>query len=163
VQRIASSINADYAGREITMLVILKGAMVFAADLMRLLKPPVALETLRASSYREAMRSGGTVDVEDVFPDVYGRHVLIVEDIIDSGNTIRELVKRLGSRAPASIAVAALLSKPEEHGRDMQIDYLGREIGPEFVVGYGLDYAGYGRQFGGIWIVMDDVDSPTDT
>ncbi len=158
VQRIAAEIERDYAGREITMLVILKGAMVFASDLMRQIDVPITVETLRASSYREAMRTSGTVNLEDVVPDIEGRNVIIIEDIIDSGNTIRELIKRLGSYQPASVAVAALLSKPEEHGREIQIDYLGREIGSEFVVGYGLDYAGYGRQYDSIWVVTEDGD-----
>lgn len=163
VQTIAEKVNHDYAGREIMLLVILKGAMVFATDLMRRLTIPLTVETLRASSYREAMRSSGTVDVEDIMPDVSDKHVLIVEDIIDSGNTIRELIKRLGSYCPASIGVASLLSKPNEHGRELQIDYVGKEIGRDFVVGYGLDYAGHGRQHAGIWIVCPTNDDQPNT
>lgn len=156
VRTIASQINHDYQGKELVMLVILKGALVFAADLMRTLTVPVTVETLRASSYRNAMQSNGLVDVEDFLPDVSGRHVLIVEDIVDTGHTLRELVKRLSVLAPASVAVASLLSKPDEHRREVQIDYVGREIGREFVVGYGLDYAGHGRNLDAIWVVVPD-------
>ena len=156
VDDIATRINHDYAGRELTMLVILQGAMVYAADLMRRLRIPVTVETIRASSYRDAMTSNGTVTLEDVVPDLYGRDVLIVEDIVDSGNTIEELVKHLAGYEPASIALTALLSKPEVHQGRVQIDYLGREIAPDFVVGYGLDYAGHGRNLNGIWIVEQE-------
>jgi hypoxanthine phosphoribosyltransferase len=156
VSDVARQINAHYAGKEVTLLVILKGALPFAADLMRRLSIGVKLETLRASSYRQAMKSNGSVDLEDVVPDVRGEHVLIVEDIVDSGNTIRELVKRLSHFEPASVGVVSFLSKPDVHGRDIQLDFVGREIGPDFVVGYGLDYAGYGRQYPGVWVVCDD-------
>lgn len=163
VGQIAHRINADYANKELVLLVILKGAMVFACDLMRAINVPLTVDTLRASSYRAAMRSSGTVDVEDIMPDIGGKHVLIVEDIVDSGNTLRELIKRLATYEPASLAVAALLSKPDEHRREVQIDYVGKEIGREFVVGYGLDYAGYGRHLDAIWVVNDLADSTSDT
>lgn len=163
VNTMAQQINHDYAGREILLLVILKGAMVFASDLMRELTIPLTVDTLRASSYRDAMRSSGSIDVEDIMPDVADKHVLIVEDIIDSGNTIKELIKRLGSYQPASIGIASLLSKPDVHGRELQIDYVGREIGREFVVGYGLDYAGYGRHLDAIWVVNPVTDDESDT
>ena len=156
VNDIAHQINHDYADREITLLVILQGAMVFACDLMRRLHVPVTVETLRASSYRDAMTSTGTVTVEDLVPDLTGRDVLIVEDIIDSGNTMSELIKHIASYEPASVGIAALLSKPEIHQGRIQIDYVGREIAPDFVVGYGLDYAGHGRNLNGIWIVEEE-------
>lgn len=156
VTDIANRINHDYAGREITMLVILNGAMVYAADLMRQIHVPVTVEALRASSYRDAMTSSGTVTLEDIVPDLSGRDVLIVEDIVDSGNTMVELVKHLAGYEPSSVALTALLSKPEIHQGRVQIDYVGREIAPDFVVGYGLDYAGHGRNLNGIWIVEQE-------
>jgi len=159
VRHIASEINRDFAGKEVTLLVVLKGAMVFAADLMRLLDLTVTVETLRASSYGNAMRSEGTVTLEDFVPDIEGRHVIIVEDIIDSGSTMRELIKHLSSYEPASVSVASLLSKPDLHQGRIQIDYVGREIAPDFVVGYGLDYAGQGRHLDAIWVVDDNPDT----
>lgn len=159
VRDVASRINRDLAGQEVTLLVVLKGALVFAADLMRQLHMPVTLEVLRASSYRDAMSSTGTVVVEDAVPDVVGRHVIVVEDIIDSGTTMRELIKHLGSYGPASISVAALLSKPDVHQGSIQIDYVGREIARDFVVGYGMDYAGHGRHLDAIWIVDEALDT----
>lgn len=159
VRHIARSVNDSYAGSEVTLLVILQGAMVFAADLMRHLTIPVTIETLRASSYRDAMKSSGTVVVEDLVPNVRGRHVLVVEDIIDTGHTMRELVKNLGTLEPSSVAVATLLSKPDVHKGTIDIDFVGRDIGPDFVVGYGMDYAGYGRHLDAIWVVDDESDT----
>lgn len=156
VTRIASEINHDYAGKELVVLVILKGAMIFASDLIRELKIPVTVEFLHASSYRDKMYSQGKVDVEDRVLDIEGRNVMIVEDIIDSGLTMVELVKHLSSYQPASVGIASLLSKPDVHQERVQIDYVGREIPPLFVVGYGLDYSHYGRQLDGIWMITDE-------
>lgn len=157
VRRMAQDINRAYAGSEITMLVVLHGAMVFASDLMRHLTIPVAVETMKASSYRDAMQSSGVVGLEDVVPDVRGRHLLIVEDIVDTGRTMRELVKHLGIQEPLSVGLATLLSKPDVHKGMVDIDFLGRDIGPDFVVGYGMDYAGYGRHLDAIWVVDDET------
>jgi hypoxanthine phosphoribosyltransferase len=159
VRSIAKGINEDFMGREVVLLVILRGAMVFASDLMRHLSMPVTIEAIRTSSYGDKMRSPGTVNVEDVVLDIEGRDVIIVEDIIDTGTTMQELIKHLGSYAPASVSVAALLSKPDLHDYRIQIDYVGREIAPDFVVGYGMDYAGMGRNLDGIWIVDTEDDT----
>jgi len=159
VRSISTAINTDYIGREVVILVILRGAMVFASDLMRQLEMPVTVETIRAVSYLDQMKSSGAVSVEDVVLDITGRHVIIVEDIIDSGNTMEELIKHLGSYQPASVAVAALLSKPDLHNHRIQIDYIGREIAPDFVVGYGMDYAGMGRNLDSIWILDTEDDT----
>lgn len=159
VQSIADEMNHAYAGTEVTFLVILNGAMVFACDLMRRMNIPVSVETLRASSYKSALYSNGQVAVEDIVPDLRKRHVVIVEDIIDTGHTMRELIKHVSSLEPASVAVATLLSKPDVHQGSIQIDYVGREIGPDFVVGYGMDYAGYGRHLDAIWIIDESTDN----
>lgn len=157
VARIAKKINHDFAGKELTILIILRGGFVFGADLVRMLNVPCRIETLRAASYHAGMMSQGMIDVEDVFPDLTNRNVLIVEDIIDTGTTIVELIKQISGLQPASITVAALLSKPEMHKERLNIDYVGLEIGSDFVVGYGMDYAGYGRELDSIWIVDDDM------
>lgn len=157
VASMANRINRDYAGKELVVLIILKGAMMFAADLVRKVTVPCVLETMRASSYRDGMTSG-FLEIEEALPNVTDRHVLIVEDIVDSGKTIIELTKVLSSMSPASIGVATLLSKPSAQTEPMALEYVGREIAPDFVVGYGMDYAGYGRELDSIWVVNPDTD-----
>lgn len=158
VKEIATEINRDFAGEELTVLVILKGAMVFASDLIRQLTLPVSVEFTKASSYGNSMKSSGTLSIEGLFTEVTGRNVMIVEDIVDTGTTIRELIKHLSGLQPKSITVAALLSKPSMHAESLTtIDYVGREIAPDFVVGYGMDYAGQGRQLNAIWVASEDV------
>lgn len=156
VDSIAHHVNHDYRDQEITLLVVLNGAMMFACDLARRLTVPCRIETVRASSYGEGMTSSGVVNVDRHLASLAGRHVVIVEDIIDSGLTMERLVQEVQSAGAASIAIAALLSKPEVHHHRVTIRYVGREIGSEFVVGYGLDYAGYGRELEDIWVVTDD-------
>lgn len=152
VKAVAQQINIDLAGQELTVIIILKGSFLFAADLVRHLTMPVVVEFARASSYGKAMQSSGTVTIEGLFGDIEGRNVLIVEDIVESGNTIVELKKHLSLLQPKSLTVAALLNKPSVHHDAVSVDYVGREIGSEFVVGYGLDYAEQGRQLADIWV-----------
>ncbi|NQW30027.1 MAG: hypoxanthine phosphoribosyltransferase [Ignavibacteria bacterium] len=159
VVRIASEINKHHAGNEITVLVILKGAMMFASDLLRKLNMPCTVEFLRASSYRNSISSSGLVNIEDWIPDVTDRNVIIIEDIVDTGTTIRELIKHLSSYHPASVSVAAILSKPEVHEDQIAIEYVGINIPADFVVGYGMDYAGQGRHLNSIWVVDDTPDT----
>ena len=157
IRTIAATINRDYGGREIVLLVILKGAMLFAADLARALNITVQLEFLRASSYGSALSSSGTVTLESNSPleIVCGRDVIIIEDIADSGVTIRALCNRIQQFGPRSLAVAALLSKPSVHKGTIQLDYVGIEIEPVFVVGYGLDYNELGRNLPDIYRLAD--------
>ncbi len=158
VRDIAARINQDFAGEEITILVILKGAMVFASDLIRQLKVPVTVEFTKASSYGKAMTSSGALSIEGLFTEVADRNVMVIEDIVDTGTTIRELIKHLSGLQPKSVTIAALLSKPTMHiETPTAIDYVGREIAPDFVVGYGMDYAGQGRQLDAIWVATDDA------
>jgi len=144
--RIAAAINRDYAGREITVVVTLKGAMVFAMDLLRLLQMPCRVEALSAKSYGAAMVSSGAVEIQADFATFGGRHLLLVEDIVDSGLTIAAILEEISKYEPASIAVAAMFSKPAMHKVSVPVAYLGMEIEPLFIVGYGLDYAEYGRE-----------------
>lgn len=159
VDRIANEINKRHAGNQVTVLVILKGALMFASDLLRKLNVPCTVEFLRASSYRNSVTTGGTVDIEDWIPEVTDRDVIIIEDIVDTGTTIRELIKHLGAYQPASVSVAAILSKPVVHEDQLVIEYKGIEIPADFVVGYGMDYAGQGRQLDSIWVVDEDDDT----
>lgn len=155
VRRIAGEINRDYAGREITVVVTLKGAMIFAMDLLRLLQLPCRVEVLSAKSYGAAMVSSGAVAVQADFSAFRGRHLLIVEDIVDSGLTIAAVLEEIAKHDPASVAVAAMFSKPVMRKVTVPVAYLGREIEPYFIVGYGLDYAEYGRELPDVYQLVE--------
>ena len=142
VAELARGVDADYAGREILLVGVLKGAVMFMADLARALRTPVSMEFMAVSSYGSATSSSGVVRIlKDLDRDIEGKHVLIVEDIIDSGLTLSWLMRNLASRHPASIEVCALLRKPEAAKVELPVRYVGFDIASEFVVGYGLDYA----------------------
>jgi hypoxanthine phosphoribosyltransferase len=139
---LAAQIDADYAGRELLLVGVLKGAVMVMADLARAMHLPVQMDWMAVSSYGSGTKSSGVVRIlKDLDADISGRHVLIVEDIIDSGLTLSWLVSNLKSRDPASVAIAAMLRKPNSVQMDVEVAYTGFEIPDEFVVGYGLDYA----------------------
>lgn len=142
LDELAAQIDADYAGRDILLVGVLKGAVMVMADLARRLHTPVQMDWMAVSSYGSGTRSSGVVRIlKDLDTDLSGRHVLIVEDIVDSGLTLSWLLSNLRSRGPASVEVAALLRKPEAAKVDVAVRYVGFDIPPQFVVGYGLDYA----------------------
>ena len=142
VAELAARIDADYAGRELLLVGVLKGAVMVMADLARALHLPVEMDWMAVSSYGSGTRSSGVVRIlKDLDADITGRHVLVVEDIIDSGLTLSWLVGNLRSRGPASVRVCTMLRKPGAARMDVHVDYTGFDIGDEFVIGYGLDYA----------------------
>jgi hypoxanthine phosphoribosyltransferase len=142
IAELAKEIDHDYAGREILLVGVLKGAAMFMSDLARVLERPCTLEFMAVSSYGGSTKSSGVVRIlKDLDRDIAGRDILIVEDIIDSGLTLNWLLKNLTSRSPASIEVVALLRKPDAVKVEVPVRYVGFDIPPEFVVGYGLDYA----------------------
>jgi len=142
VNELAAQITRDYAGRSLVLLCVLKGSFVFAADLARSIALPVRCEFLGVRSYGDDTKSSGVVQItQDLTRPVDGDHILIVEDIVDTGLTLSYLREQLRSRNPASVKVAALLHKPARMQRKVDIDYLGFTIDDVFVVGYGLDYA----------------------
>jgi hypoxanthine phosphoribosyltransferase len=142
VQALAKAIDEDYRGQELLLVGVLKGAVMVMADLARALETPVSMEFMAVSSYGSATSSSGVVRIlKDLDREVTGRHVLIVEDIIDSGLTLNWLVRNMRSRGPASVEVCALFRKPEAIKTDVSVRYVGFDIPNEFVVGYGLDYA----------------------
>ena len=142
VAELAARIDADYAGREVLLVGVLKGAVMVMADLARALRVPVSMEFMAVSSYGSGTSSSGVVRIlKDLDKDITGKHVLVVEDIIDSGLTLSWLLRNLQSRGPASVEVCALLRKPEAQKVEVPVRYVGFEIPDEFVVGYGLDYA----------------------
>jgi hypoxanthine phosphoribosyltransferase len=143
VRELAEQINTDYGNEELTMICTLKGSIVFFNDLIRGLRMPVVCEFLGMSSYGQHTSSTGEVKVTlDLNEPLIGKHVIIVEDIVDSGLTLSFMLEYLKVRRPASVKTAALLFKPEAlKAKDLVIDYVGFEIQNRFVVGYGLDYA----------------------
>jgi hypoxanthine phosphoribosyltransferase len=142
LDEIAAQIDADYAGREILVVGVLKGAVMVMADLARRISTPLAMDWMAVSSYGSGTKSSGVVRIlKDLDADLTGRHVLIVEDIIDSGLTLSWLLANLRSRGPASVEIATMLRKPDAAKVEVEVRYVGFDIPNEFVVGYGLDYA----------------------
>ncbi|GAB2573453.1 hypoxanthine phosphoribosyltransferase [Streptomyces capparidis] len=142
VAELAREIDRDYAGRDLLIVGVLKGAVMVMADLARALSTSVTMDWMAVSSYGSGTKSSGVVRIlKDLDTDIAGRDVLVVEDIIDSGLTLSWLLTNLGSRGPASLAVCTLLRKPEAAKVDIDVKYVGFDIPNEFVVGYGLDYA----------------------
>ncbi len=140
---IGRQITADYKGADLVMVGVLKGAFMVMADLARHVDLPVEFDFMAVSSYGASTQTSGVVRIlKDLDQEIAGRHVLIVEDIIDSGLTLRYLMKSLGVRKPASLEVAALLVKEGIQRVPIDVKYPGFTIGPEFVIGYGLDFAG---------------------
>ena len=143
LERMGSEISKDYEGQSLLIVGVLKGAFMVMADLARNIDLPVEFDFMAVSSYGASTQTSGVVRIlKDLDEEIAGRHVLIVEDIIDSGLTLNYLLKSLRVRKPASLEVAALLVKEGIQRVDLDVRYTGFEIGPEFVVGYGLDYAG---------------------
>jgi len=141
VADLAALIDADYAGKELLLVGVLKGAVMVMADLARALHLPVTIDFMAISSYGSGTSSSGVVRIlKDLDHAIEGRHVLVVEDIVDSGLTLSWLVANLQSRAPASVEVCALMRKPEAVKQEVDVRYLGFDIPKDFVVGYGLDY-----------------------
>ena len=139
---LAEEVWADYHDKDVLLVGVLKGAIMVMADLARRLHGPVQMDWMAVSSYGSGTKSSGVVRIlKDLDADLTGRHVLIVEDIIDSGLTLSWLVANLRSRGPASVEIATMLRKPEAAKVEVEVRYVGFEIANEFVVGYGLDYA----------------------
>jgi len=158
VLELAEQISADYKDQgEIVLVGVLKGSFIFLADLSRRLSIPRTIEFIAVSSYGSGSRSSGAVRlVMDVRGNIEGKHVLIVEDIVDTGHTLKYLIGMLDSHRPASVKTCALVRKAERAEVDVDVDYLGFDIGEEWVVGYGLDYAEENRTLPYIGIVNPD-------
>ena len=142
VRELGQEISADYAGKDVLLIGVLKGAVFFLADLMRQLEVDCEVDFMAVSSYGSSTDSSGVVRIlKDLDAAIEDRHVLIVEDIVDSGLTLSYLFRMLGARSPASLEVCALLTKPDRREVDMPIRYVGFEIPNKFAIGYGLDHA----------------------
>jgi hypoxanthine phosphoribosyltransferase len=141
IRELAAEVSRDYEGKDVLLLGVLKGAVFFLSDLMRRLDVDAEVDFMAVSSYGSATKSSGVVRIlKDLDRPIHGRHVLIVEDIVDSGLTLRYLLGNLESRSPRSLEVCALLTKPDARVVEVPVRYVGFEIPNEFVVGYGLDY-----------------------
>src|ERR1700694_626000 len=154
VRQLGQQISEVYADIDtpLVMVVILKGATVFAADLLRSLSIPAELEFMRAASYGSGTSSSGHLRLAHMVDGpLVGRHVLLVEDIVDSGRTVSAITKRVRHLGPASLRLAALLDRPARREVEVQIDFTGFVIPDKFVIGYGLDYAGLYRELPGIY------------
>ena len=142
VSELAEQISKDYAGKDVLLIGVLKGAVFFLADLMRKIDVDCEVDFMAVSSYGSSTDSSGVVRIlKDLDASIEGRHVLIVEDIVDSGLTLSYLIRNLESREPATLEVCALLTKPSRREIDVPVRYVGFEIPNKFVVGYGLDFA----------------------
>jgi hypoxanthine phosphoribosyltransferase len=145
VDRLAAGITARHRDHELVVVAILDGALIFAADLLRRLPLTTRLATLKASSYRSGSQKPGVLHLDALEPDVAGRHVLLVDDIIDTGQTLNRIRTRLLDQAPASLESCVLLDKPSRREIDVPVEWIGLEIPDRFVVGYGLDHDGRHR------------------
>ena len=158
VAEMGAEITKDYAGKELMTICILKGAVVFFVDLIRQIDLPLSMDFMAISSYGSATKSSGVVRIlKDLDKPINGKHVLVIEDIVDSGMTLSFLRDNLLSRGAASLKIATLLDKPDRRRVPLHVDYCGFVIPDEFVVGYGLDYAETYRNLPDIGVLLPEV------
>ncbi|MGA3117882.1 MAG: hypoxanthine phosphoribosyltransferase [Syntrophobacteraceae bacterium] len=157
VEHLAKRINSDYKGKNLVLIGILKGAFIFMADLARRLDLPVTLDFVRLASYGDKTQTCGNVRItKDIELPLQGRHVLVIEDIVDSGITLKWLLEHVSSLCPESVKVCALLDKLERRQVEVPIDYVGMTVAGGFLVGYGLDFSENYRNLPGIYEVVFD-------
>ena len=158
VSEIAEQINRDYADKEILLVSVLRGSFIFMADLARKITRPCRIDFMSVSSYGKGTSSSGQVQItKDLSEDITGMHVIVIEDILDSGNTLSYLLRLLEQRHPASIRLCTLLDKPDRRVKHVDVHYSGFSIPDAFVVGYGLDYAERYRNLPYIGILKPEV------
>lgn len=153
VNSIAATINRDYNGKNPLFLVVLNGAFLFAADLLRSIELECQVSFVKFSSYSGTSSTGKVKELIGLNENLEGRDVIIVEDIVDTGTTIVQLVDDLKQRKTSSVRIASLLFKPDAYKKDLTIDYVGLKIPNDFIVGYGLDYNGLGRNLKDIYVI----------
>lgn len=158
VKKMGAQITRDYKGKELVLICILKGSIIFTADLMRAIDLPLKIDFLAASSYGSGTQSSGTITIKkDIDTDIKGKHVLLVEDIIDSGNTLSRLKKMFSEREAASVKICTMLDKPARRETEISPDYCGYTVPDEFVVGCGLDFDEYYRNLPYIGILKPEA------
>ena len=155
VKKVAERINRDMAGKNPLFLAVLNGSFIFAADLMREITIPCQVSFVKLASYEGTTSTGKVTEVIGINEDLSGRTIIIVEDIVDTGQTLKRMIETLGTRNPESVHICTLLVKPEKLTVDLNIEYAAMEIPNDFIVGYGLDYNEQGRNLPDIWVVND--------
>jgi hypoxanthine phosphoribosyltransferase len=157
-QRLGEQINRDYKGKEIILIGVLKGAFVFMADLARHIDVPCRIDFMSVSSYGSGTRTSGVVRItKDLDSDISGKHIIVVEDIVDTGLTLNHLRELLSTRNPASIALCTAFDKPDRRKVEIKVEYVGMKIPDEFIVGYGLDFDGKYRNLPDVAVLGDDT------
>jgi hypoxanthine phosphoribosyltransferase len=158
LDEIAAQISEDYRDRELTVIAVLNGSLIFMADLLRRIPLPLKLDCLSVASYHGATKSTGEVLFRQIaLPDVAGRHILVLDDILDSGVTLAAISQKLENEHPLSVKICVLLRKDKARSRQVEADYVGFEIADEFVVGYGLDYMERYRNLPCIGVLRKDL------
>ena len=158
IKELAEEINRDYAGREVHLICILKGSVFFTTELAKYITVPLTMDFMSVSSYGEGFESTREVKIlKDLEGSIQGKHVLIVEDIIDSGMTLKKVLKVLGGRGPKKISLCTLLDKPERREVEVDVQYVGFEIPNEFVLGYGLDFIEEYRNIPYVALAADEL------
>ena len=156
VKIVADRINRDMSGKNPLFLAVLNGSFVFAADLMRMITIPCEISFVKLASYQGTMSTGTIKEVFGINEDISGRDIIIVEDIVESGLTMKRMLESLGTRNPASIHICTLLLKPEKLKVNLNIEYAAMEIPNDFIVGYGLDYDQQGRNLRNIYTLVEE-------
>ncbi|MDT8715753.1 hypoxanthine phosphoribosyltransferase [Clostridium sp. 19966] len=158
IKQLGERISEDYKGKDLLLVGILKGSVMFMADLMKEITIPCSMDFMAVSSYGSSTKSSGVVRIlKDLDSQIEGKHVLIVEDIIDTGITLKYLLKNLKDRKPESIEIASLLNKPDRRKVEIEAKYLGFEVPDYFLVGYGLDYAEKYRNLSCIGVLKEEI------
>jgi hypoxanthine phosphoribosyltransferase len=155
IVKIADEINKVFAGKEVFFLGILNGAFLFAADLIRNIDLKARISFVKLASYEGTDSSGRIKELIGWNEDIRNKYVIVIEDIVDTGNTLERIVDELVIRKPSEIKIATLLLKPDAYKKDITIDYIGFKIPNDFVIGYGLDYNGYGRNLPSIYMLYN--------
>lgn len=160
VRNVAHQINEDYIGKRPLLIPVLNGSFMFASDLIKELMLDCELCFIKAASYAGTSSTGEVATIIGLSHEVEGRHIIIIEDIVDTGNTLAKILPLFMQQNPASLKIASLLLKPLALKHDLKVDYVGMEIPNEFIVGYGLDYDGLGRNLRDIYQVIDEPAGP---
>lgn len=156
VRKVAIQINADLAGKTPVFLCILNGSFMFASDLLKYVELPCEVSFVKMASYEGTSTTGNVKELIGFNEDLKGRTIVIVEDIVDSGNTMEKIVNHLNEMEVAEVKIATLLYKPAAYKKDIPLDYIGLEIPNDFIVGYGLDYNGHGRNLRDIYVNVSE-------
>ncbi|NPA37944.1 MAG: hypoxanthine phosphoribosyltransferase [Chlorobi bacterium] len=156
IKKVSDEIDRDLRDKDPLLICVLNGSFMFASDLMKEMSFNCEISFVKLSSYEGTSTTGKVKELIGLNEDIKGRHVVILEDIVDSGITVENIVEQLKKHDPLDVRVATMLFKPEAYEKDMKLDYIGLKIPNDFIVGYGLDYNGYGRNLRNIYTVVDE-------